>query len=236
MSTPGQISVTIQPQASVDLGSLDFKQPISASPLPNKCLEDHHEQHHCEHHPSSEHHPNHHHQHHNNCHNNRLRQLFLPALIILLALGGLLAWSCVSWHGWSTYGIDTLVRRAATDTASTGTGNTFVHKKRQFISFSCLIISYSFPRGGWGLLVYLIVIFVGLFVVLILGIMLSAWCCKSEFPFHTPQTPPPQPQLNSNFFFFSGSFENPLCCPCYLCACCGGLGMILLFILLCAVF
>ena len=23
---------------------------------------------------------------------------------------------------------------------------------------------------------------------------------------------------------FSGSFQNPLCCPCYLCACCGGLG------------
>lgn len=22
-----------------------------------------------------------------------------------------------------------------------------------------------------------------------------------------------------------GAFENPLCCPCYLCACCGGLGM-----------
>ncbi|KAF9490967.1 hypothetical protein BDN71DRAFT_1453638 [Pleurotus eryngii] len=46
---------------------------------------------------------------------------------------------------------------------------------------------------------YLIVLFVGLLVVIILGIMLSAWCCKS-------------------------SFENPLCCPCYLCACCGGLG------------
>ncbi|EFI26547.1 hypothetical protein CC1G_15760 [Coprinopsis cinerea okayama7 len=45
---------------------------------------------------------------------------------------------------------------------------------------------------------YLIVIFVGLFVVLVLGIMLSVWCCK-------------------------GAFKNPLCCPCYLCACCGGL-------------
>ncbi|KAG2002254.1 transcription factor TFIIIB complex subunit brf1 [Coprinopsis cinerea AmutBmut pab1-1] len=45
---------------------------------------------------------------------------------------------------------------------------------------------------------YLIVIFIGLFVVLVLGVMLSAWCCK-------------------------GAFRNPLCCPCYLCACCGGL-------------
>jgi len=45
---------------------------------------------------------------------------------------------------------------------------------------------------------YLIVALVGLAVVLLLGICLSAWCCKE-------------------------SFENPLCCPCYLCACCGGL-------------
>ncbi|KAF8492257.1 hypothetical protein JB92DRAFT_1244061 [Gautieria morchelliformis] len=45
---------------------------------------------------------------------------------------------------------------------------------------------------------YLIVVIVGLFVVFIAGIALSFWCCK-------------------------GSFENPCCCPCYLCACCGGL-------------
>ncbi|KAI6116646.1 hypothetical protein EDD16DRAFT_1048682 [Pisolithus croceorrhizus] len=45
---------------------------------------------------------------------------------------------------------------------------------------------------------YLIVIFVGLLLVVAAAIMLSFWCCK-------------------------GSFENPLCCPCYLCACCGGL-------------
>ena len=35
-------------------------------------------------------------------HNIRLKQLILPALVTLLALGGLLAWSCVNWHGWST--------------------------------------------------------------------------------------------------------------------------------------
>ncbi|KDQ07241.1 hypothetical protein BOTBODRAFT_38945 [Botryobasidium botryosum FD-172 SS1] len=45
---------------------------------------------------------------------------------------------------------------------------------------------------------YLIVVFVGLFVCLVLAVMLSAWCCK-------------------------GAFQNPLCCPCYVCACCGGL-------------
>jgi len=46
---------------------------------------------------------------------------------------------------------------------------------------------------------YLIVVIVGFFVVLLLAVMLSAWCCR-------------------------GAFRNPLCCPCYLCACCGGLG------------
>lgn len=45
---------------------------------------------------------------------------------------------------------------------------------------------------------YLIIIFVGLLLVVIATIMLSFWCCK-------------------------GAFQNPLCCPCYLCACCGGL-------------
>jgi len=45
---------------------------------------------------------------------------------------------------------------------------------------------------------YLIIVFVGLLICLILAVMLSAWCCK-------------------------GAFKNPLCCPCYLCACCGGL-------------
>ncbi|KAJ7279492.1 hypothetical protein C8J57DRAFT_1570241, partial [Mycena rebaudengoi] len=59
--------------------------------------------------------------------------------------------------------------------------------------------SSSSASPGCSRSIYLIVIFVGLLVVLILGVMLSAWCCK-------------------------GTFENSCCCPCYLCACCGGLG------------
>lgn len=170
MSTfTGRVSVTSQPQANVDLGSLDFKQPIFAFPFHEKSLENDHncQNHHCEHTSQRS-------EQHNRCHNIRLRQLFLPAIIALLALGGLAAWCCVNWHGWSTWEVDSLVRRAVTDT-TTSTGNTFIHNK-----------------------LYLIVIFVGLFVVLLLGIMLSAWCCR-------------------------GSFDNPCCCPCYLCACCGGL-------------
>lgn len=68
-----------------------------------------------------------------------------------------------------------LVKRATSSTTSTSSSSPFVQNK-----------------------LYLIVAIVGFVVVVILGIMLSAWCCR-------------------------GSFENPLCCPCYLCACCGGL-------------
>ncbi|KAF8797825.1 hypothetical protein BYT27DRAFT_6925634 [Phlegmacium glaucopus] len=165
--TTGRISVTNQPQPSVNL---DFKQPIATSPFREKSLEDaqNHHDYEMHHHSSSS-------SEHHECHKNRLRQLFLPAILALLVLGGLLAWTCVNWHGLSNLGIDNLVGRAVSDTTSTNTGNMFIHNK-----------------------LYLIVLFVGLFVVLILGIMLSAWCCK-------------------------GSFSNPLCCPCYLCACCGGL-------------
>ena len=41
------------------------------------------------------------------------RRLLLPAVLALLALGGLLAWSCVNWHVWSNSegpGFDNLVR------------------------------------------------------------------------------------------------------------------------------
>jgi len=43
----------------------------------------------------------------------RLRKFILPALLaVLVVLGGLLAWSCVNWHGWSNLGVDSLERRA----------------------------------------------------------------------------------------------------------------------------
>jgi len=107
------------------------------------------------------------------CHNGRLRLLLVPALIALLLLGGALVYFCMN-HGLSALGMDGLVARAVSDT-TTGTESTFTKHK-----------------------LYLIVIFVGLLVVVILAVMLSAWCCK-------------------------GAFKNPCCCPCYLCACCGGL-------------
>ncbi|RPD66424.1 hypothetical protein L226DRAFT_566857 [Lentinus tigrinus ALCF2SS1-7] len=72
---------------------------------------------------------------------------------------------------WSALG--GFVKRQSDGTSSNG--NTFVDRKY-----------------------YLIIVFVGLALVVLAAICLSAWCCR-------------------------GAFENPLCCPCYLCACCGGL-------------
>ena len=36
-------------------------------------------------------------------------------------------------------------------------------------------------------------------------------------------------QLTTHSFETKESFKNPCCCPCYLCACCGGLGMSFFF-------
>jgi hypothetical protein len=121
-----QLAVTNQPPANLDLGSLDFKQSI---PFHEKSLEasldNGHEQHcHCEHgQPSS--------LGHHACHNIRLRQLLLPAVLVLVALGGLLAWSCVSGHGVSDWGFDNLVGRALGDDTSSSGSNIFVQNKRQ---------------------------------------------------------------------------------------------------------
>ncbi|KAJ7782236.1 hypothetical protein DFH07DRAFT_317812 [Mycena maculata] len=117
---------------------------------------------------------------HNPCHNSRLRRLLLPALIALTLLAGLVALFCVLDDPFGMNGIvEGLlhVKRAVTgdDSGSGSTESAFTKHK-----------------------LYLIVVFVGLLVVLVLAVMLSAWCCR-------------------------GAFENPCCCPCYLCACCGGL-------------
>lgn len=108
-----QPAVTNQPQANLDLGFLDLKQSI---PFHEKSLEtsldNGHEQHcYCEHgQPSS--------LGHHACHNIRLRQLLLPAVLVLVALGSLLAWSCVSEYGVSDWGFDNLVGRAFGNTSS----------------------------------------------------------------------------------------------------------------------
>ncbi|KAF7341913.1 hypothetical protein MSAN_02047200 [Mycena sanguinolenta] len=121
---------------------------------------------------------------HAHCHNGRLRGILFPALIALVVLSGLVALFCLFGDNIASTDPTEIIeglfhtKRALDGGSGSGSGSSgssFTNRK-----------------------LYLIVIFVGLFVVVILGIMLSAWCCK-------------------------GSFENPLCCPCYLCACCGGL-------------
>jgi len=110
---------------------------------------------------------------HRRCHNGRLRRFLLPIIAAFVLLGSLMAVGCMLGHG-SEWGLEGLVSRAV-DNTTNGNNSPFVRNK-----------------------LYLIVVFVGLVIVLILGVMLSAWCCR-------------------------GAFENPCCCPCYLCACCGGL-------------
>ena len=124
MSFSTQLPVTNQPQANLNLRSLDFKQsiPVHEKSLDASLENGHHDHHHdCEHGRTSEHH--------HSCHNIRLRRFLLPAIFALVALGGLLAWSCVNWPGLPSWGVD-LMGRAVDD--STSSQSPFVSKKRQF--------------------------------------------------------------------------------------------------------
>jgi len=114
-------------------------------------------------------------QYHNTCHKSRLRRLLIPAILSLLTIAAIIFLSCLN-DMTALGGFDGMLGMGKRDTSGTNNGNsTLVDNK-----------------------LYLIIIFAGLLFVIILAIMLSAWCCRE-------------------------SFENPLCCPCYLCACCGGL-------------
>lgn len=109
--------------------------------------------------------------------------------VVLLFFGD---WSSGGWAELGAEGAGSwFIKRATGDTSE---DSPFIkNKRRSLISITPV---YKLIRMA---AVWLIVLIVGLFLVLIAGVMLSAWCCK-------------------------GAFENPLCCPCYLCACCGGLG------------
>jgi len=120
---------------------------------------------------------------HHECHKSRRRQwLITVSLIFSITAIAIILISCIhDLASLGVFGADDgvlgLAKRAlgARDTSGTDNGSSFVNNK-----------------------LYLIIVFVGLFLVLVFAIMLSAWCCRS-------------------------SFQNPCCCPCYLCACCGGL-------------
>ncbi|KAG6332902.1 hypothetical protein ID866_6189 [Astraeus odoratus] len=93
---------------------------------------------------------------HRACHTARLRRMLVPILAVLLALGALLL-------VWWMSDIDLL-------DALFGDGNPLALGKRQSTTSS----GSSFTNNK----LYLIVIFVGLLLVVIAGIMLSFWCLR----------------------------------------------------------
>ena len=158
---------------------------------------------------------------HRACHQARLRRLLLPIALLLLAVGATLVISCVS-----DIDLFDLVNLGADVSGSPlgkrqSTGSSFTENKCKFIS-KCTTIVVVVIKWLSGAIDYLIVIFVGLFLVLIAGIMLSFWCCRGKVPSCQDMS---RTEHSPNL----GSFENPLCCPCYLCACCGGLGKLFPF-------
>ncbi|PBK77733.1 hypothetical protein ARMSODRAFT_1010370 [Armillaria solidipes] len=89
---------------------------------------------------------------HRHCHIARLRQLLIPVVLAFLALVGVLLLSPFDITGGHS-----LFSRAVNDAGSSTGSGSFVDNK-----------------------LYLIVVFVGLVVVVILGICLSFWCCKDQ--------------------------------------------------------
>ena len=137
MSFSTQLPVTNQPQANLNLRSLDFKQsiPVHEKSLDASLENSYHYR--CEHGQTSfsEHH---------SCHSIRLRRFLLPAIFALVALGGLLAWSYVYWHGLPTWGVDLMGR--ALDSTSTGSPfQAFLQNKCQLAPLTLdllIIINY----------------------------------------------------------------------------------------------
>ena len=89
--TPNGIYVTNQPHPKPVLG---YEDSISTFPVQKRSLQNNDDDQHrqCKHgqtFPSE----------HRRRHNIRLRKLIFPALLVLLALCGLFAWSCVNWYG-----------------------------------------------------------------------------------------------------------------------------------------
>ncbi|KAG6372476.1 hypothetical protein JVT61DRAFT_7577 [Boletus reticuloceps] len=99
---------------------------------------------------------------HRACHQARLRRFLLPIALLLLGVGATVLISCI-------YDIDPF------DLVSMGGGNPL--GKRQTTSGG----QSSFTQHK----LYLIIVFVGLALVLVAGIMLSFWCCKGKVHLRT---------------------------------------------------
>ncbi|OCH89501.1 hypothetical protein OBBRIDRAFT_661607 [Obba rivulosa] len=130
------------------------------------------------------------HERHCRCARTRVRRALTAALLALLGLGVLLLVLCaadavVDGGILSALGID-----ASEGTVASALGWAGEFVKRQADGSGTNDDVFVHHK------LYLIVVFVGLFLVLLAAICCSFWCCR-------------------------GVFENPLCFPCYLCAWCG---------------
>lgn len=104
------------------------------------------------------------------------RQFIIPASCFLLLIFILYLYDLNTTGGKGVGAATNFLRRALVDTTSeNGNQSVFVRHK-----------------------LYLIVVFIGAFVLLWFFLVFSLWCCRE-------------------------AFENPCCCPCYLCAYCGGI-------------
>lgn len=120
--------------------------------------------------------------HHRSCHKERLRKFLLPVVVLLLAVGATLAISCV--YDINLFDLVGLGIDSSSGPLSKRQTSSFTNNKREFIFGHMFIIVVSTQVFSfWS--VYLIIVFVGLLLVLIAGIMLSFWCCKGEIVSYT---------------------------------------------------
>lgn len=225
-----QLSVTNQPQANINLGSLDFKK---SSPTDEKSfvasLENSHH-HHCE----LEHGQNSFSnlKHHTSSHTNRLKRFLLSAIFSLVALCSLLALSCVELHGlppWEVEGADLMGRALDVETRN----STLVTQKINNSMANSQLIPIIHDLLIYNLIIYAIsiaylsLIIIGMIsLVLLIIILLTACIYPGQLSVEDNYS------IDSCSFLNKVAFLNPWCCPCFvwdfLC-CCQGLGMALHF-------
>lgn len=109
---------------------------------------------------------------HRKCHRSRFRRFILPiTLILLILVAGLFALSCLQDSHFSDWGVDGLLPRAFGNDNTNG-GSFTNHKCMWLIELSLKLFEPFF------ILVYLVVVFGGLLVLFVLGVLLSFWCCR----------------------------------------------------------
>jgi hypothetical protein len=177
-----QLSDTIQPQANLDLGSLEFHQsnPDREKSLYASLDNSHHYRDlpsHCERGQTS--------LSHSDCHKNRkirLRRHFLPTIFVLVTLGGLLAWRChrAAWK------VD-LMRRDRVD-------RQFALLTHVLFNPQLIIAAISIVDPSRNPRLFGIVVLASICALLIIGTAFYEWCCRSS---RTKERSNPKVKVNS---------------------------------------